>query len=259
MGSKSNSRSSQTTTNNNTSLGIGGNNEGIVGDSNTISNDYSSIDNSTTDNSYTDTSRHYTDESYTDKSYNDESYSDSSTDNSGDNAGNSGSIVITDGGAFDLVESVVSDFVSMGVISLETMGKTAELSMEQSSLNSGLMRDVANHALSEYASLSDDSIGAIEAVSNASIAGAQSNVDQMKQLTLSALQEMSAQSSVAISSSSMANRDALAASTKLMTTVSTNGNDLLIDGVVNIAKYAGFGVGALVLGLVVIKVIGGKK
>lgn len=224
-------------------------------------NSYSDTSTHFTDESYTDTSTHYNDESYLDTSthYNDESYLDSSIDNSGDNAGNSGTINITDGGAFDLVESVTSEFVGMGNFSLETMGKTAELSMEQSGINSGLMRDVANNALSEYTALSANSIGAIEAVTTASIAGSNDNVNQMKELTLSALQQMSAQSATAVSSSNRANRDALAASTKLMTTVSANGNDLLIDGVVNIAKYAGVGLASLVVGLVVVKVIGGNK
>jgi hypothetical protein len=86
-----------------------------------------------------------------------------------------------------------------------------------------------------------------------------SNVEQMRLLASSALQRVSDSAAVAVSSSNMANRASLDASTKLMTTVSANGNDLLIDGVVKIAKYVGLGAGAFAIGLVVIKVIGGKK
>jgi hypothetical protein len=217
------------------------------------------IDNA--DNSYTDTSSHYSDESYTDTSshFTDESYTDTSTHNMGQYSGNSGSLVITDGGAFETVQSTVQDLSGMGGLALETLGKTADKSMEQAAINNSLMRDVAASALSEYSDLSSNAIDGISSTASNSMQASSSNVEQMRLLASSALQRVSDSAAVAVSSSNMANRASLDASTKLMTTVSANGNDLLIDGVVKIAKYVGLGAGALVTGLVVIKVIGGKK
>jgi len=234
----------------------------IINEDNRVINDMSgstfdnSVDNSVTDNSYTDnsTTTSFEDNSYHDSSTNfeDNSYSDSSTsfeDNSysdsstsftdesyhdssisGTYAGNTGSITITDGGAFTTVQNAVSDLVSMGkeslvsmsntsTISLANMGKVAEKSMEQATLNNQLMRDI----------------------------------------TQTALQEMSDQASTTVSASTLANKEALAATSKLMTTVSANGNDLLIDGVVNIVKYGAMGVGGLGAVYLVFKFIGGNK
>jgi hypothetical protein len=248
-------------------------------------NSYSDTSRSYEDNSYSDTSRHFTDESYTNESrnysdesyndssidntdnsytdtsshYSDESYSDSSIDNLGDNAGNSGTINITDGGAFETVQIAVQDLSGMGGLALETLGKTADKSMEHAAINNSLMRDVAASALSEYSDLSSNAIDGISSTASNSMKASSSNVEQMRLLASSALQRVSDSAAVAVSSSNAANRASLDASTKLMTTVSANGNDLLIDGVVKIAKYVGLGAGALVTGLVVIKVIGGKK
>jgi hypothetical protein len=224
-------------------------------------NSYSDTSRSFEDNSYSDTSRHFTDESYTNESrnYSDESYSDSSIDNLGDNAGNSGTINITDGGAFETVQIAVQDLSGMGGLALETLGKTADKSMEHAAINNSLMRDVAASALSEYSDLSSNAIDGISSTASNSMKASSSNVEQMRLLASSALQRVSDSAAVAVSSSNTANRASLDASTKLMTTVSANGNDLLIDGVVKIAKYVGLGAGAFAIGLVVIKVIGGKK
>jgi hypothetical protein len=224
-------------------------------------NSYSDTSRHFTDESYTNESRNYSDESYNDSSshYSDESYADSSIDNLGDNAGNSGTINITDGGAFETVQSTVQDLSGMGGLALETLGKTADKSIEQAAINNSLMRDVAASALSEYSDLSSNAIDGISSTASNSMQASSSNVEQMRLLASSALQRVSDSAAVAVSSSNTANRASLDASTKLMTTVSANGNDLLIDGVVKIAKYVGLGAGALVTGLVVIKVIGGKK
>jgi hypothetical protein len=234
---------------------------------------YSDTSSHFTDESYSDTSSHFTDESYTDNSidntdnsytdtsshFTDESYTDTSTHNMGQYSGNSGSLVITDGGAFETVQSAVQDLSGMGGLALETLGKTADKSIEQAAINNSLMRDVAASALSEYSDLSSNAIDGISSTASNSMQASSSNVEQMRLLASSALQRVSDSAAVAVSSSNTANRASLDASTKLMTTVSANGNDLLIDGVVKIAKYVGLGAGALVTGLVVIKVIGGKK
>lgn len=185
-----------------------------------------------TDNGYSDSSQSYEDSSYSDTSqhFTDESYTDSSTTMSGEYAGNTGSIQITDGGAFTTVDNAVSEFVSLGQsaiggmtsttsMSLSTMGKTAETSMQQATMNSELMRDVAAKAL----------------------------------------EEMSDQAASTVSASTQANREALASSQKLMTTISADGNDLLIDGVVKVAKYGVIGFGVIATVFTVAKIAGGNK
>jgi hypothetical protein len=196
------------------------------------SNDYTDSSSFADSNDYTDSSSFTDSNDYTDSSssFTDNSYLDTSSVIDGEYAGNTGSIQITDGGAFTTVDNAVSKLVSLGQsaiagmnstasISLATMGKTADTSMQQASLNNEMMRD----------------------------------------LTTTALEQMSEQAASTVSSSTMANRDALNASSKLMTTISANGNDLLIDGVVNIAKYGAIGLGVLGFGFLLTKLAGGNK
>lgn len=252
--------------------------------------DNSYTDFSRTDNSYTDTSSSFTDNSYLDTStsYTDNSYLDTSTTNSGQYAGNSGTINITDGGAFVTVQNAVSDLTNMGNnafqmghLALETMGKTADTALAQSSINNEMMRDVATNALSEYGQMADAafteygdiadsafseygnvSSGAISAIENtaySSMEGSKDMVRSMRELTAHALDQMTSQSANVVSASTQANREALAASTGLMQTISSDGNDLLVDGVVQIVKYIGGGLAVAVVGYAALKMVGGKS
>ncbi len=239
-----------------------------------------SVDSSVTDNSYTDNSVNFEDNSYTDNSQNfeDNSYLDSSIAIDGEYANNSGSIQITDGGAFEVVGNAVSDLVymgdrafQMGEVSLDTLGKTANLALEKSSANQELMKDLATGALSKYQDIANRAYGAIEGTVGMTLSTVDTAVDNymtqtavnqqlMSDATRLALEDVSENSNKGIEAIRKANTDSLATTQKLMTTISQNGNDLLIDAVVNIAKWGGVGLGSMALMYGVVKIIksGGK-
>lgn len=225
-------------------------------DSSTSYEDNSYRDNSTTDNSYHDSSR----------AYEDNSYRDNSVENSGDFANNTGSVHITDGGAFEVVGNAVSDLVGMAgdsftlsQFSVETMGKTSTVALEQATMNNELMKDLSSTALVEFSDLSSNAMSSLESTAITSIESSQDNVEAMKSLADSAMANLAGQSASAISAAANANRDALEQASGVMKTVATNGNDLLVDGVVKIAKYIGIGLGVGVVGYGAIKLAGGKK
>jgi hypothetical protein len=234
------------------------------------SNDNSYSDASSNDNSYSDSSSNdhsYNDASYTDNGFNDSSqlfednsYIDSSVD--GVNAGNSGSIQIIDGGAFEMAQNAVSDVLSFGrdslafgkssldsvnnainqntIVSgnaLAQMGKTAELSMYKAQATNELMRDTATTALQEMSFV----------------------VDDIKEQSIETVQVSANANQNALAATVGANNKALEATQKLMTTISANGNDLLIDGVVSVVKWLGLGVGVVGVSFVAVSALRGQK
>ena len=255
-------------------------------DNSQVDNSYHDSSQSYEDNSYRDNSRSYEDNSYRDNStsldyedssyrdnsitleneYEDNSYHDSSTSINGEYAGNSGSIVITDSGAFNTVSNSVSQLVALGnrafqsnEITVEALGRTANEAIDKANLNSELMKDITGSALSQYNALTSNANGTISKALTDSLTTINNVVDKgldqgsknqelMRDVTQRALMEVSE-----------GNKDALLSTQKLMTSISTNGNDLLIDGVVKVVKYVGGGLAVFGLGFMAFRAIGSSK
>lgn len=223
-------------------MGWGSSKRTTINEDNRTINDLSG---STFDNSV-DSSQSFEDKSYNDESFNyeDSSYKDESITNDGYLSGNSGSIQVLDGGAIEMAKNAVSDAVSLSKESLNT----------------------ANHAINQNTYLSSNALASMGKTAGLSMQQSQMNVEIMRDTTANALIEMSGvvgdmkdQAQSTVNSSILANKQNLEGTQKLMTTISANGNDLLVDGVVSVAKYGAIGLGSLALGFVVVKLIGAKK
>ena len=260
MGSKSSQKSASS--NASSSIGFGGDNAGIVGNGNSQTEDYSSTDNSMSyeDNIYLDTSS--TDNSYTDNSmsYEDNSYLDTSVD--GDYNGNSGTINLLDGGAIEMAGEALAQAAGLGRAALDSsnMAIAEAMTLGVESL------DTANHAIDQNSLVSGNAMELMGKAADSSMMYSQMSNEIIRDTSMNALEQMSyvvdsmrQQAQSTVLSSTSANQKALETTAKLMTTVSSNGNDLLIDGVVNIAKYAALGLGSLGLVFGIVKLVGGKK
>lgn len=253
MGSKSSQKSSSS--NASSSIGFGGDNAGIVGNGNSQTEDYSSTDNSMSyeDNSYLDTSS--TDNSYTDnsKSYEDNSYLDSSID--GDFNNNTGTVNILDGGAIEVARQIASDSLSAVAIAMDSAAAFGSRSL-----------DTANFAIEQNALVSGNAMALMGKTAESSMLHSQMSNEVIRDTAATALEEMSdvvfsmkEQAESTVLSSTQANQKALETTAKLMTTMNQNGNDLLIDGVVNMVKYGAIAAGSLGLVFGLVKLVGGKK
>jgi hypothetical protein len=202
-----------------------------------------SVDSSQTysyeDSSYQDSSS--TDNSYTDNSmiFEDNSYNDSSID--GDFNGNTGTVNVLDGGA-------ISEAFTLGKHALTTASDT----MRDASLLSARSIEATEFAMTQNTILSGNAMGVMAKTAESSMLYSQMNSAIVKDTATTALEKMSEnvfqmkeQAASTVASATSANQKALETTTKLMTTMNQNGNDLLIDGVVNIAKYMGLGIGTL--------------